>query len=73
MGAVFDPDHDPDGTYAGEVVRTLIAGLAPLVPAAGPAPAGPAPADPAPVAGPAPGDPAPGSATPDPDPAVARG
>lgn len=28
--AVFDPDHDPDGGYASEVVDTLIGGLAPV-------------------------------------------
>jgi arginase len=28
---VFDPDYDPDGTYAGEVVATITAGLAPLL------------------------------------------
>jgi arginase len=27
---VFDPDYDPDGIYAGEVVDTLVAGLAAL-------------------------------------------
>lgn len=27
---VFDPDHDPDGTYAGDVVDTLVAGLSGL-------------------------------------------
>jgi arginase len=28
---VFDPDHDPEGSYAREVVDMLIAGLAPLL------------------------------------------
>lgn len=28
---VFDPDHDPKGTYAAELVETLVAGLAPLI------------------------------------------
>jgi arginase len=27
---VFDPDYDPDGTYAGEIVATVVAGLASL-------------------------------------------
>jgi arginase len=27
---VFDPDYDPDGTYAAEIVSTVVAGLAPL-------------------------------------------
>jgi arginase len=27
---VFDPDYDPDGTYAAEIVATLVAGLAPV-------------------------------------------
>lgn len=27
---VFDPDYDPDGTYAAEIVSTLVAGLAPV-------------------------------------------
>jgi arginase len=27
---VFDPDYDPDGIYAGEIVDTITAGLAPL-------------------------------------------
>jgi len=39
---VFDPDHDPDGGYAAEVTDTVVAGLAPLRPAA-PAPGAPAP------------------------------
>jgi arginase len=34
---VFDPDHDPDGGYASEVVDTLVAGLAPVLAAVGPA------------------------------------
>lgn len=28
---VFDPDYDPDGAYAGEIVNTVVAGLAPVV------------------------------------------
>jgi arginase len=28
---VFDPDYDPEGTYAGELVETLIAGFGPLI------------------------------------------
>jgi len=28
---VFDPDYDPDGGYAAEIVATLVAGLAPVV------------------------------------------
>src|SRR5690606_23600474 len=28
---VFDPDYDPDGTYAAELVATVTAGLAPLL------------------------------------------
>ncbi|GAA2698855.1 hypothetical protein GCM10010429_00110 [Micromonospora olivasterospora] len=45
---VFDPDYDPDGAYAAEIVNTLVAGLTPvtapravpprLLPAAPPAP-----------------------------------
>jgi arginase len=35
---VFDPDYDPDGTYAAEIVATLAAGLAPVT-APEPAPA----------------------------------
>jgi len=27
---VFDPDYDPDGSYAAEIVETVVAGLAPL-------------------------------------------
>lgn len=27
---VFDPDYDPDGAYAAEIVSTLVAGLAPV-------------------------------------------
>lgn len=43
---VFDPDYDPDGGYAAEIVSTLVAGLAPVhaptpVPAATPTPASP--------------------------------
>lgn len=34
---VFDPDYDPDGSYAAEVVATLAAGLAPLLAATEPA------------------------------------
>jgi arginase len=36
---VFDPDYDPDGTYARELVSSLVTGLAPLLsgdPATGP-------------------------------------
>lgn len=29
---IFDPDHDPQGTYAAVVVDTLVAGLQPLAP-----------------------------------------
>ncbi|GAA2363612.1 arginase [Catellatospora methionotrophica] len=29
---VFDPDHDPDGRHAAELVTTLVTGLAPLLP-----------------------------------------
>ncbi|WP_254548394.1 arginase family protein [Catellatospora tritici] len=29
---VFDPDHDPDGRYAAELVQALVSGLAPLLP-----------------------------------------
>lgn len=44
---VFDPDHDPDGVYAGEITDTLVAGLAPLLPAPErPQPAVPRPATP---------------------------
>ena len=28
---VFDPDYDPDGAYAAEIVNTVVAGLAPVV------------------------------------------
>ena len=28
---IFDPDHDPKGTYAAELVETLVAGLTPLL------------------------------------------
>jgi len=38
---VFDPDHDPDGSYARELVEMVVAGLAPLMRSA---PAAPAPA-----------------------------
>ncbi|MFD2766559.1 arginase family protein [Micromonospora eburnea] len=27
---VFDPDYDPDGTYASEIVNTVVSGLAPV-------------------------------------------
>ncbi|RAO40930.1 Arginase [Micromonospora saelicesensis] len=27
---VFDPDYDPDGSYAAEIVNTMVAGLAPV-------------------------------------------
>ncbi|MEU5938734.1 arginase family protein [Micromonospora sp. NPDC047548] len=27
---VFDPDYDPDGSYAAEIVNTIVAGLAPV-------------------------------------------
>src|SRR5207247_9857396 len=30
---VFDPDYDPDGAYARELVGSLVTGLAPLRPA----------------------------------------
>jgi arginase len=30
---VFDPDYDPEGVYAREIVDTLVAGLEPLLPA----------------------------------------
>ncbi|GFJ89273.1 hypothetical protein Prum_029150 [Phytohabitans rumicis] len=43
---VFDPDYDPDGTYAAEIVATLVAGLSPLRTADSPSPS--------PVAEPAP-------------------
>ncbi len=33
---VFDPDYDPEGVYASEIVDTLVAGLAPLLPVAAP-------------------------------------
>jgi arginase len=29
---VFDPDHDPQGSYARIIVETVVAGLAPLIP-----------------------------------------
>jgi arginase len=56
---VFDPDYDPDGAYAAELVSTLVAGLAPLAPATAPQAATPpvvperAP-EPQPSTGPAP-------------------
>jgi len=31
---VFDPDYDPDGSYAFEIVNTLVGGLAPVIAAA---------------------------------------
>lgn len=47
---VFDPDYDPDGAFAAEIVNTLVAGLAPVsAPAAVPArllPAQPVPVEP---------------------------
>ena len=49
---VFDPDHDPDGTYAAEIADTLVGGLQPLLPATAPAiprPRSPALAAPAPA------------------------
>ncbi|PTA45912.1 arginase [Micromonospora sp. RP3T] len=50
---VFDPDYDPDGAYAAEIVNTVVAGLAPVVaPDAVPPRLLPAdPATPAPRAG----------------------
>jgi arginase len=38
---VFDPDYDPDGGYAKELVGSLATGLAPLVRSAEPARGGP--------------------------------
>lgn len=49
---VFDPDHDPDGSYARELTEMVVAGLAPLrtavsaEPPAEPAPAAPKPSQP---------------------------
>ncbi|RZU77824.1 arginase [Micromonospora kangleipakensis] len=47
---VFDPDYDPDGSYAAEIVNTVVSGLAPVsAPAAMPPrllPATPAPPSP---------------------------
>ncbi|WP_348775145.1 arginase family protein [Solwaraspora sp. WMMD791] len=43
---VFDPDYDPDGSYAADIVATLVAGLRPVHgdrPASDAAPASPAP------------------------------
>ena len=68
---VFDPDYDPDGTYAAELVATVVAGLAPLgASATVTAPASPqaasaaaAPASPAA----APASPAVAPASPEPD------
>jgi arginase len=40
---VFDPDYDPDGVYASEIVDTLVAGLAPLHPSSVDVPAPPIP------------------------------
>lgn len=58
---VFDPDYDPEGAYAAEIVSTLVAGLAPVRtpeprPARpmSPSPAGSAPAARGPVPRPAP-------------------
>jgi arginase len=49
---VFDPDYDPEGVYAQEIVDALVAGLGPLLPVpASVAAPGPAPG-PAPVADP---------------------
>ncbi|WP_348774340.1 arginase family protein [Micromonospora sp. WMMD998] len=42
---VFDPDYDPDGAYAAEIVNTVVAGLAPVA-APGAAPPRLLPADP---------------------------
>jgi len=39
---VYDPDYDPDGRYAAEIVDTLVAGMSPLVTAAPSAEAEPA-------------------------------
>jgi arginase len=36
---VFDPDYDPDGSYAAEIVATVVAGLAPLAATQAQAPA----------------------------------
>ena len=36
---VFDPDYDPDGSYAAEIVETVVAGLAPVRMADPPPPA----------------------------------
>jgi arginase len=44
---VFDPDYDPDGTYAGEIVEILVAGLRPVRPAVAEEPE--EPEDPAPA------------------------
>jgi arginase len=68
---VFDPDYDPDGSYAAEIVATVVAGLAPLgASATVTAPASPqaasaaaAPASPAA----APASPAVAPASPEPD------
>ena len=35
---VFDPDYDPDGTYAVEIVNTVVAGLAPVTAPSAPPP-----------------------------------
>jgi len=51
---VFDPDYDPDGAYARELVGSLVTGLAPLRPAE-PAPQAEAAPDAAPAAPAAPG------------------
>jgi arginase len=66
---VFDPDYDPDGSYAAEIVETVVAGLSPVrmadpspPPSGGPTPAA-APVSPEPVAAPvSPGSPAPAAA-----------
>jgi arginase len=68
---VFDPDYDPDGSYAAEIVATVVAGLAPLgASATVPAPASPqaasaAAAPTSPAAAPA--SPAVAPASPEPD------
>lgn len=38
---IFDPDHDPQGAYATELVETLVAGLSPLLPRQAPTLPGP--------------------------------
>jgi|GEM_PF-64367 Arginase/agmatinase/formimionoglutamate hydrolase, arginase family len=55
---VFDPDYDPDGAYAAEIVDTLVAGLAPVATAdVGPPRLLPAPRPGGPERGPAGGTP----------------